>query len=189
MTRTEPRPDEDDEPGPRGRRRRPAAGHAGVVTRVLAACVDLGAVMLGAVLLDLAAAGVRFVWSPVTFRWPQPAVPVMGIAVVVVGVVYLTIAWAMTGRTYGERLLGLRVLSAPVRAARVGPVVPAGRRLRGLPGGPAVERGQRAAALAPGHRLPDRRRLRLPVVRAARGRPHERSSTGHARGRPRPVTG
>jgi hypothetical protein len=111
MTRTEPRPDEADGPVA------PApgletAGHAGVVTRVLAACVDLAAVVLGAVLLDLGAAGVRFVWSPVTFRWPQPAVPVMGIAVVAVGVVYLTIAWATTGRTYGERLLGLRVLSS-----------------------------------------------------------------------------
>jgi len=110
MTRTEPRPDEDHEPAARAASPA-AAGHAGVVTRVLAACVDLGAVMLGAVLLDLGAAGVRFVWSPVTFRWPQPAVPVMGIAVVAVGIVYLTIAWATTGRTYGERLLGLRVLS------------------------------------------------------------------------------
>jgi hypothetical protein len=110
MTRTEPRPEEVDQPVAATPALR-AAGHAGVVTRVLAACVDLAAVMLGAVLLDLGAAGVRFVWSPVTFRWPQPAVPVMGLAVVAVGVVYLTIAWATTGRTYGERLLGLRVLS------------------------------------------------------------------------------
>jgi RDD family len=89
----------------------PSPSNAGVVTRVLAACVDLAAVVLAAVGLDLAVAGVRFVWHPVTFRWPQPAVPVMGGAVLVVGVVYLTVAWAMTGRTYGERLLGLRVLS------------------------------------------------------------------------------
>jgi uncharacterized RDD family membrane protein YckC len=111
MTRTEPRPDEADGPAAPT----PAlqtAGHAGVVTRVLAACVDLAAVLLGAVLLDLGAAAVRFVWSPVTFRWPQPAVPVMGIAVMAVGLVYLTVAWATTGRTYGERLLGLRVLSS-----------------------------------------------------------------------------
>jgi uncharacterized RDD family membrane protein YckC len=88
-----------------------AAGHAGVVTRLLAACVDLGTVLLAAVALDLAAAGVRFVWSPVRFQWPQPAVPVMGIAILAIGVVYLTLAWSVTGRTYGERLLGLRVLS------------------------------------------------------------------------------
>ena len=117
MTRTEPRPGEVDEPVA-STPARPAAGHAGVVTRVLAACVDLGTVLLAAVMLDLAAAGVRFVWSPVRFRWPQPAVPVMGIAVLVVGVVYLTVAWAVTGRTYGERLLGLRVLS--LRFQRVG---------------------------------------------------------------------
>jgi hypothetical protein len=114
MTRTEPRPGGVDEPAAAPARSAPlqAAGHAGVVTRVLAACVDLGAVVLAAVLVDLAVAGVRFVWHPVSFRWPQPAVPVMGGAVVLVGVVYLTVAWAMTGRTYGERLLGLRVLSS-----------------------------------------------------------------------------
>ena len=117
MTRTEPRPDEVDEPMA-STPARPAAGHAGVVTRVLAACVDLGTVLLAAVALDLAAAGVRFVWSPVRFQWPQPAVPVMGVAVLIVGVVYLTVAWAVTGRTYGERLLGLRVLS--LRFQRVG---------------------------------------------------------------------
>jgi hypothetical protein len=116
MTRTEPRPHGVEEPeGPPPVPTRTAsleeAGHAGVVTRVLAACVDLAAVVLAAVGLDLAVAGVRFVWHPVTFRWPQPAVPVMGGAVLIVGVVYLTVAWAMSGRTYGERLLGLRVLS------------------------------------------------------------------------------
>ena len=86
--------------------------HAGVVTRVLAACVDLAAVALLTVLLDLATAGVRFAWSPVTFRWPQPAAGVAALVLLAVAVVYLAVAWAMTGRTYGARLLGLRVLSS-----------------------------------------------------------------------------
>jgi uncharacterized RDD family membrane protein YckC len=33
------------------------------------------------------------------------------VVLLAVGVLYLTVAWAMTGRTYGARLLGLRVLS------------------------------------------------------------------------------
>jgi uncharacterized RDD family membrane protein YckC len=90
--------------------KRPTA-HAGVVTRLLAAAVDVAAIALLAVALDLAAAGVRFVWSPVDFRWPRPAVVSSIVVLLAIGILYLTIAWAMTGRTYGGRLVGLRVLS------------------------------------------------------------------------------
>jgi len=92
--------------------------HAGVVTRVLAAGVDVVAVVLLAVGLDLTAAGARFVWSPVDFRWPRPAIGSSIVVLLTISVLYLTVAWAMTGRTYGGRLLGLRVLS--VRRELVG---------------------------------------------------------------------
>jgi uncharacterized RDD family membrane protein YckC len=85
---------------------------AGVVTRVLAACVDAVAVVLLAVALDLTAAGIRFVWSPGDFRWPQFSVLTMALALQAVAAVYLAVGWAMAGRTYGARLLGLRVLSS-----------------------------------------------------------------------------
>jgi len=85
--------------------------HAGVVTRLLAAGVDVVVVVLMTVALDLAAAGMRFVWSPADFQWPRPAVLTAGVVIVIVAVLYLTVAWATTGRTYGDRLLGLRVLS------------------------------------------------------------------------------
>jgi uncharacterized RDD family membrane protein YckC len=85
--------------------------HAGVVTRVLAAGVDAVAVVLLAAGLDLVAAGARFVWSPVDFQWPRPAIGSSIVVLLALGVLYLTVAWAMTGRTYGGRLLGLRVLS------------------------------------------------------------------------------
>jgi RDD family len=85
--------------------------HAGVVTRVLAACVDAVAVFLLAVAFDLGAAGVRFAWSPVTFRWPQPDVGLSVLVLLTIAVLYLTGAWAVAGRTYGARLLGLRLLS------------------------------------------------------------------------------
>ena len=84
---------------------------AGVVTRSLAAGVDVAVVVLVAIVLDLAAAGARFAWSPIDFRWPQPA-PVVTVGVLlVVAVGYLAAGWAMAGRTYGARLLGVRVLS------------------------------------------------------------------------------
>ena len=85
--------------------------HAGVVTRVLAAGVDVVAVVLLAIGLDLVAAGARFVWSPVDFRWPRPAIGSSIVVLLALGVLYLTVTWATTGRTYGGRLLGLRVLS------------------------------------------------------------------------------
>jgi len=96
----------------------PVTKHAGVVTRVLAACVDVAVVVLVTLLMDLAAAGVRFAWAPMAFRWPQPAPAVAVAAPLVVAVLYLTVAWATAGRTYGAQLLGLRVLSS--RLARLG---------------------------------------------------------------------
>jgi uncharacterized RDD family membrane protein YckC len=86
--------------------------HAGVVTRLLAAAVDAVVVVLLTALLDLAAAGARFLWSPVDFRWPRPTMAVTVVALLLVAVVYLAAGWALTGRTYGSRLMGLRVLSS-----------------------------------------------------------------------------
>jgi uncharacterized RDD family membrane protein YckC len=98
-------------PGPTAQQAAPSSPHAGVVTRVLAACVDGTVVVLLALALDLGAAGVRFAWSPLTFRWPQPGFAVTALVFLALAVLYLTVPWATTGRTYGARLLGLRVRS------------------------------------------------------------------------------
>jgi uncharacterized RDD family membrane protein YckC len=96
---------------------------AGIVTRVLAAAVDAGAVLLVTVALDLATAGLRFAWSPTDFSWPRPTAALTSAVLLVVAVGYLAVGWATTGRTYGARLLGLRVLTtrlgllSPLRAA------------------------------------------------------------------------
>jgi uncharacterized RDD family membrane protein YckC len=89
----------------------PRTTRAGVVTRLLAACIDAVVVVLLAVALDLTAAGIRFVWSPGDFTWPQFSLLTMSAALYAVAAVYLTLGWAMAGRTYGARLMGLRVLS------------------------------------------------------------------------------
>jgi uncharacterized RDD family membrane protein YckC len=92
--------------------------HAGVVTRVLAAVVDVAVVVVATLLVDVGAAGLRFAWAPMSFRWPQPA-PSVAVGVLLgVAVVYLTVSWTTAGRTYGARLLGLRVLST--RLVRLG---------------------------------------------------------------------
>lgn len=89
----------------------PRTSRAGVVTRLLAACVDVVAVVLLAVALDLVAAGIRFVWSPGDFRWPQFSLLTISVVLHALAAVYLAAGWAMAGRTYGARLMGLRVLS------------------------------------------------------------------------------
>lgn len=85
---------------------------AGLVTRVLAAAIDVVVVlvMMGVVLL--AVAGLRFLWSPLTFRWPVPSWSLSLLVGALLALGYLTAAWATSGRTYGAAVLGLRVLSA-----------------------------------------------------------------------------
>jgi uncharacterized RDD family membrane protein YckC len=83
-----------------------------VVTRTLAAAVDAAAVAGLVALLDLGAAGARFLWSPRGFRWPQPSTAAVVAVLLGVAVVYLAAGWALAGRTYGSKLMGLRVLSS-----------------------------------------------------------------------------
>lgn len=96
-------------------RTRPAAG---IVTRTAAAVIDLAVVLAMGAGVWLAGAAARFVWSPLQFRWPTPPWPVtLAVAVLIAGA-YLTTAWATTGRTCGDAVLGLRVL--PARHATLG---------------------------------------------------------------------
>jgi uncharacterized RDD family membrane protein YckC len=83
-----------------------------VVTRLLAAVVDTAAVVVLAAALDLAAAGARFLWSPADFQWPRPATWVAAEVLLALAVGYLAVGWALAGRTYGAKLMGLRVLSS-----------------------------------------------------------------------------
>jgi uncharacterized RDD family membrane protein YckC len=92
--------------------RAPPGRPAGIVSRALAVAIDLCVVMVmgGGVLLTVA--GVRFVLSPVSFRWPAPSWALSLLVGAVLATGYLTVAWATTGRTYGAAVLGLRVRSA-----------------------------------------------------------------------------
>jgi uncharacterized RDD family membrane protein YckC len=78
---------------------------------LLAAATDLVVVVLLTALMYLAIAGARFVWLPIAFTWPRPTTEVTVVVAGVIAAVYLTVAWATTGRTYGAGLLGVRVLA------------------------------------------------------------------------------
>jgi uncharacterized RDD family membrane protein YckC len=87
-------------------------GHrAGLVSRFLAAVVDLVVIiaLLGAVYA--AVAGIAFLLDPRDFNWPTNlgwTVPVVG---AVIALPYLTLGWATNGRTVGDALFGLRVVT------------------------------------------------------------------------------
>ncbi len=83
---------------------------AGIVTRGAAMGVDIAVVVVLGSAIYLALAGFTFVLSPTTFRWPDVPVFLTLSAQFALAVVYLTASWAIAGRTYGDSLLGLRVL-------------------------------------------------------------------------------
>jgi uncharacterized RDD family membrane protein YckC len=85
---------------------------AGIVTRTAANTVDFLAVLCVLVAGYAAWFAARFLIHPAQFSAPRPpygAVLICG-AIVLVG--YFTASWATTGRTYGDHLLGLRVVGA-----------------------------------------------------------------------------
>ncbi|GAA2493947.1 RDD family protein [Terrabacter carboxydivorans] len=94
-------------PGPA----RSVQGHrAGIVTRATAGAVDL-VVAFAAVGVGYAVwSGAVFVLGPASFRFPDPGGLRLLLCVLGVLTAYLTAAWATTGRTVGNRLLGLRVV-------------------------------------------------------------------------------
>ena len=83
---------------------------AGIVSRVIANAIDLA--ILVAVL-----AGVYLGWSAFlflrhgsSFRFPTVTYPGVYLAGVIVLTLLFTAAWSTTGRSYGDRVLGLRVV-------------------------------------------------------------------------------
>jgi uncharacterized RDD family membrane protein YckC len=94
---------------------------AGLVSRFAAAIIDLLVIVLVLGLIYAAVAGFAFLIDPRSFHWPEGlgwSIPLVGL---VIALPYLTIAWCASGRTMGDVLLGLRVVtgtSARVRLPR-----------------------------------------------------------------------
>src|SRR4051794_15507175 len=93
---------------------------AGVVSRVVAGVIDGGVVTVVVGGAYLAGAGVLFLWRPRALSFPAPA---FSLVVVIAGLVltgYLAWSWTTTGRTYGDHVLGLRVVDAGGARLRLG---------------------------------------------------------------------
>jgi uncharacterized RDD family membrane protein YckC len=85
---------------------------AGVVSRFLADAIDLLVIVAAVVGVYFAVSGVRFLLHPRQFSWPEASALYLGTLGWILLVVYLTIGWANTGRTFGKSVLGLRVVSS-----------------------------------------------------------------------------
>ena len=55
-------------------------------------------------------ATLRFLLRPARFQFPEPSILLIVVAGFAVLTLYLTLGWTMTGRTYGDHLMGLRVV-------------------------------------------------------------------------------
>lgn len=109
---------------PLATRRAPYDGRpAGIASRLVAAFLDglVVLTLLGAGYLGFA--GLVFMIDPVGFRFPAPRWFVSSVALLVMSVVYLTGGWVTTGRTYGDKVLGLRVVDRAGRPPRVLPAL------------------------------------------------------------------
>ena len=88
---------------------------AGIVSRFLADAIDFFVVIAALVGLYLAFSTFRFLLHPRRFTWPEPSAVYLGWLGWILLILYLTIAWANTGRTFGKRVLGLRVVTGTDR--------------------------------------------------------------------------
>lgn len=88
------------------------SGHrpAGIVTRGLAALLDLGIVLAGMGGLYLSWAFIRLLFSPQQFSFPDVEVIMSVTTGSALSVLYLAACWATTGRTIGAVVMGLRVV-------------------------------------------------------------------------------
>ena len=88
-------------------------GHrAGIVSRFLADAIDLLVIVAAVVGVYFAVSAARFLLNPRTFSWPEASALYLGTLGWILLIVYLTIGWAGTGRTWGKNVLGLRVVSS-----------------------------------------------------------------------------
>jgi uncharacterized RDD family membrane protein YckC len=83
--------------------------NAGIVSRGLAALVDMLVVVVTMGLLYLGLALTTLILNPRAFRFPAPNLIFSTAVTIVVSVLYLTACWTLSGRTVGAILLGIRV--------------------------------------------------------------------------------
>ncbi len=95
-------------------------GHrAGMVTRTIAAAVDAVVVLLVLTVGLLSVNGFSFVLDPRGFQVVGTSQEVLVEVALATAIVYLAGTWAFMGRSYGCRLMGLRIVDRRGRSPRL----------------------------------------------------------------------
>jgi uncharacterized RDD family membrane protein YckC len=84
---------------------------AGIVSRTAAMVIDFAIVSVVLAVTYLVFTAVRFVLRPRSFTFPAPTLSSVTLVGALAAVIYFTICWTTSGRTYGDVLLGLRVVT------------------------------------------------------------------------------
>ena len=84
---------------------------AGIISRFLADAIDVLVIVGAVIAVYFTLSGVRFLLHPRRFSWPEVSSLNLGALGWILLIVYLTIGWANTGRTFGKNVLGLRVVT------------------------------------------------------------------------------
>ena len=91
---------------------------AGIVSRGLAAAVDVLVVVSATLIGYLAFCGALFAMRPRSYTTPDLSPWIAGLSLQVLAAAYLTLSWWIAGRTYGCAVLGLRVVDRNLRDLR-----------------------------------------------------------------------
>lgn len=84
---------------------------AGIVTRAIAGAVDYAVIAVTVLAIHFARVALRFLWNPVSFHWPRANFALMLGAGAVLMLMYLTVAWSTSGRTWGGAMMSTRVVT------------------------------------------------------------------------------
>jgi uncharacterized RDD family membrane protein YckC len=94
------------------REARPFQGHrAGLVTRAAAGGIDLGIVIIALVACYLGVFAFLFLLDPRNFTAPTPSPALVYAVSFLLLTFYLAVSWMGNGRTYGNHVMGLRVVN------------------------------------------------------------------------------
>jgi uncharacterized RDD family membrane protein YckC len=93
---------------------------AGLFSRILANILDLGVVFAAVIATYVGWAGIKLLWQGSSFTRPTPGLAAALLFAEVLHVLYFAAAWTTSGRTLGNRVMGLRVLGRSDRPLSVG---------------------------------------------------------------------
>jgi uncharacterized RDD family membrane protein YckC len=93
---------------------------AGLVSRTIANVVDLGVVVAVVFGTYIVWAGVKLLWQGSSFTRPTPGFARAFAFATVVNIVYFAVSWTTDGRTYGDQVMGLRVIGRTGRTLGLG---------------------------------------------------------------------